>query len=56
MFTDTYYRRRFMQMGFGSLGGLALNHLGARGEAQPSSSEGALGNLVLYVRRGESRG
>ena len=29
MFTDTFCRRRFMQLGFGSLGGLALSQLSA---------------------------
>ena len=49
MFTDTFCRRRFMQLGFGSLGGLALSQLSAAGEAPPSSTEGALGDLVLHV-------
>ena len=53
MFTDTYCRRRFMQLGFGSLGGLALSQLSAaEGKPQPSSTEGALGDTCVTCLAG----
>ena len=51
MFTDTYYRRRFMQMGFGSLGGLALNHLSA-GEGRPSHHQAKARSVILCYMSG----
>jgi hypothetical protein len=51
MFTDTYYRRRFMQMGFGSLGGLALNHLSAA-EGKPSHHQAKARSVILCYMSG----
>ena len=51
MFTDTYYRRRFMQLGFGSLGGLALNHLNAA-EGKPRHHQTKARSVILCYMSG----
>jgi hypothetical protein len=53
MSTDTFCRRRFMQLGFGSLGGLALSQLSAEGKPRHRQPK-ARSVILCYMSGGVS--